>query len=338
LICGCQLRTWDTGLGNRDTGTGTRGQGLGTRAQEYGTRDMGQGTGDRGHGYATWNMGHGIQEHGICDTSHEPRDTGIRNTRHETRDTEHGTEDDLMYNLLFVDDDILIADSLQYILDWERVSLNAPYITYSYDQARQIFTHTPIHIIISDIEMRGHSGLDLMEWTKRNHPQTLRGFLTCHARFEYAQRAIKLGAFGYLLKPIDEAELEEFLSECVGLLDHKGESDVVYEKTGWSRLVRMAVSYIRQNLSNPITREIISRELHVSESSLSRIFSREIGMPITEYITDCRIKQAMRLLTNSDDSITEICAKVGYNYPAYFTKIFREKTGKSPHQYRIATK
>jgi AraC-like DNA-binding protein len=74
--------------------------------------------------------------------------------------------------------------------------------------------------------------------------------------------------------------------------------------------------------------------LHVSKSKLFRAFSRETGMSVMDYIAECRMKKAMDFLANTDKTVSEICAQVGYNYPAHFAKMFREKTGKSPLQFR----
>jgi len=239
-----------------------------------------------------------------------------------------------MFNLLFVDDDPLIAESFRDILDWERMSLNAPYIAYSYAQALQIFADTRIDILVSDIEMFGNNGLDLVEWTSRHYPRTLCCFLTCHARFDYAQRAIQLETHGYLLKPIDEEELEELLAKFVTKLKRMKNSAPAEKDPGQSSLVRSAVSYIKMNLCKTINREAISQELHISGGRLSRIFNQEVGMSISEYITECRVERAMDLLAATNLTITEIGAQVGYNYPAYFTKAFRDKVGLTPHQYR----
>ena len=239
-----------------------------------------------------------------------------------------------MFNLLFVDDDALILESVREMLDWKRLSINTPFIAFSYNQALEIFNRERIDIMVSDIEMLGHSGIDLAEWVRLNHPQTLCCFLTCHARFEYARRAVSIGAQGYMLKPIDAVELEEFLSQCVKQLSRLDKVAASNRQIELSSLVQSAVSYIERNYSNAISRETLSRELCVSESKLSRVFNNETGMTITEFINECRMKRAEELLVSTDLSITEICTCVGYNYPAYFTKMFRERTGKTPFQYR----
>ncbi|MCD8023583.1 MAG: helix-turn-helix transcriptional regulator, partial [Lachnospiraceae bacterium] len=80
--------------------------------------------------------------------------------------------------------------------------------------------------------------------------------------------------------------------------------------------------------------ESISRELYISERYLSRSFTRETGLTLSEYITEKRIDYAKELLTGTTLSITDISLKVGYNFAAYFAKIFKEKTGMTPNQWR----
>ena len=239
-----------------------------------------------------------------------------------------------MYNLLFVDDDQWIADSMRELLDWNSLSLNPPYIAYSMEEAQALFREIPIHILISDIEMMGHSGFELIEWVRRDYPGTLVSFLTCHARFDFAQQAIKLGIFDYLLKPVREQELSALLESCVRALQHSGAPQPATDSKAYPEMIEKVIAYIHENLTNQISRESICRELFISESNLSRTFTKEVGMTLSDYIAQCRVTRAKELLRGTSLSVTEICSQVGYNYAAYFIKIFREKTGMTPNQYR----
>lgn len=239
-----------------------------------------------------------------------------------------------MYNLLFVDDDQWIAESMRTILNWEDFSLNPPYIAYGIEQAQEIFQKVPIHIMISDIEMLGYSGFELLAWVHEHYPDTLTAFLTCHARFDFAQKAIRLGVFGYLLKPVNEQELADLLRSCIQRLKPPKEETEETPARQIPKRMEKIVDYINKNLANPITRESICRELYISESYLSRTFTKEMGMTLVDYITECRINKAKELLRTTDLTVTNICTQVGYNYAAYFTKIFKEKTGMTPNQYR----
>lgn len=105
-------------------------------------------------------------------------------------------------------------------------------------------------------------------------------------------------------------------------------------KTVYPNRIQKVIDYIHENLANQISRETICQELFISESYLSRTFTKEVGMTLIDYITECRITRAKELLRTTEESVTNICTQVGYNYAAYFTKIFKEKTGITPNQYR----
>lgn len=239
-----------------------------------------------------------------------------------------------MYNLLFVDDDRWIVESMRTILQWDEFSLNPPYVAYGMEQAQEIFKQIPVHILISDIEMLGYSGFELLEWVHEKYPHTITCFLTCHARFDFAQKAIRLGIFGYLLKPVNERELAELLRSAIKTLKPKIEEEPKINSAHMPERMKKVMAYINDNLANPITRESICQELYISESYLSRTFTKEMGMTLFDYITECRINKAKELLRSTDLTVTAVCTQVGYNYAAYFTKIFKEKTGMTPNQYR----
>lgn len=218
------------------------------------------------------------------------------------------------------------------ILDWESLSFAPPYLAYSVKDAKEIINSHRIHILISDIEMIGADGFALVDWVQENYPNILRIFLTNHARFDYAQKAIRLGISEYLLKPVNEQSLTELLKKCTAQLQNiSGEDE---GEPMYSEVIRKAIKYINQNLSTPLSRDSIARELYISESNLSRSFTKEVGMTLIDYITECRLEEAKKLLVHTDLSVTQICSRIGYNYAAYFAKIFKEKENMTPKQFR----
>ncbi len=239
------------------------------------------------------------------------------------------------YNLLFVDDDKWITDSMKDILEWETLGLNPPYLAYSALEAQEIIQAAPIHIIISDIEMLETDGFALISWVQEHYPEILRIFLTNHARFDYAQKAIHAGIYEYLLKPINARMLEELLQKCILKLQNQSSRSPAQQQKKYSKAIVQAIEYIDSHLSSPLSRDMIARELFISESNLSRSFAKEVGATLVEYINARRLEKAKELLRTTDLSVTEICLQIGYNYTAYFTKIFKEKEGMTPTQYRI---
>lgn len=74
----------------------------------------------------------------------------------------------------------------------------------------------------------------------------------------------------------------------------------------------------------------------MSRRTLSRRFRQALGVTPIEYMVRLRIEQAMELLSSTDDSITEIAARVGYSDGNYFTRQFRAITGRTPREVRKA--
>ncbi|MCD8023582.1 MAG: response regulator, partial [Lachnospiraceae bacterium] len=161
-----------------------------------------------------------------------------------------------MYNLLFVDDDPWILEGMKEIVNWNLLSFNPPFVAGNVEEAKAIFRNVSVHILITDIEMIGNSGFDLLSWVNSAYPGTLSAFLTCHARFDFAQQAINLGVFGYLLKPLQEQALTDILKKCLQRLDsnHEGNAPEA-DKPHYSETIEKAIEFIQKNLGSPLTRE-----------------------------------------------------------------------------------
>ncbi len=101
-----------------------------------------------------------------------------------------------------------------------------------------------------------------------------------------------------------------------------------------SRVVKQALSYMQRNYSHTLSRVEISAAVGVSEDYLSRIFSREMGLSPWEYLNRYRVLQAKRLLADSRESVTWIASQVGFDDPAYFSRVFQKVEGCSPREYR----
>jgi AraC-like DNA-binding protein len=100
-------------------------------------------------------------------------------------------------------------------------------------------------------------------------------------------------------------------------------------------LVTKIREYVGNNFATPFTREQIAGALGVSPAYVSRVFHRQAGMPLWDYVNGFRVARACELLEHSDMTVTEIAFAVGFNDPAYFSRVFRREKGKSPAAYRL---
>ena len=99
-------------------------------------------------------------------------------------------------------------------------------------------------------------------------------------------------------------------------------------------VIDKAREYINLNFQNEISLDDVSREIDISPYYFSKIFKDQTGKNFIDYLTELRINKAKDLLENTDLSMKEICAKVGYSNPNYFSRTFKKNVGVSPTEYK----
>lgn len=100
--------------------------------------------------------------------------------------------------------------------------------------------------------------------------------------------------------------------------------------------VRLARLLLNRSYNTPITIEDLSREVALSPYYLIRAFRHVYKQTPHQYLVGQRIAKAKELLRNSDLSITEICAAVGFESLGSFSTLFRKVAGIAPSAYRVS--
>jgi len=165
-------------------------------------------------------------------------------------------------------------------------------------------------------------------------------FLSCHAEFSYAQDALALGAFRYLLKPAPYGELEETLRDALAYGRKYKMGRKLFEESrlgdaaGEGDLVQKAVQYIMSHLEEECNREKIAEAVHVNVDYLSRMFKKAMGIGLSEYVLKQRLERARQLLIHTDEPVGLVAEKAGFSYVAYFSKVFKKETGMTPMAFR----
>jgi two-component system response regulator YesN len=123
-----------------------------------------------------------------------------------------------MFQMLLVDDEASVVDSLADTIPWHTVGIDHVFKAYSGIEALEILKTNSIDIMISDIRMPEMNGLQLLARV-RSHWRKLKFILLSgHAEFVYAQEAISHELFGYLLKPVSDADVISKVSDAVEAL------------------------------------------------------------------------------------------------------------------------
>lgn len=118
------------------------------------------------------------------------------------------------------------------------------------------------------------------------------------------------------------------------LIVHLIRSLTVEEVSSYSSASQTVKSYIEQNYKLDLSLSDLASIVYVSPYHLAHLFKNETGMSPIQYLIQCRIEEAKRLLKYTDLSVREISASVGYPNANYFNLLFKKMTGNSPGKYR----
>lgn len=132
-----------------------------------------------------------------------------------------------------------------------------------------------------------------------------------------------------IIKQLDDTLLEILLLLC---------SDAVHERAKLleplNDPVFEACRYIDINCQNEIRADFLAHMLSMSADHLTRLFRQEIGITLSEYIFNARMKKARYLLESTDHNIDTVASRCGFSSTAYFIKRFKDKNGVTPKKYR----
>lgn len=216
-------------------------------------------------------------------------------------------------------------------------------------EALHIFQNQGIDVAILDIEMPGIKGIEVAERMRQESKDTSIIFLTAYEKFEYARKAVSVGALEYLLKPYSEREIimtvdaavkkcgtqEKMMQEKPELSNAKEDAD--NENVNRLRvMVAMVEEYIRSNYMLDISMQDAAQAVNYSETYFCKMFKQQYGQSFTAYLTNYRIEEAKKLLLQPTVNVKCVGERVGYIDSNYFARVFRRNTGMSPSEYRAA--
>ncbi|THF83242.1 response regulator transcription factor [Cohnella fermenti] len=130
-----------------------------------------------------------------------------------------------MYKVFLVDDEELVIKSLIKSVNWGHYGFEVVGYALSGNDAFEAIGHVKPSIVFTDIRMPGMSGLELIKNLKDAGDSALHIVISGYAEFAFAQKAMNYGAFGYCLKPFDEAEISAFLIKAKAILEKREPSD-----------------------------------------------------------------------------------------------------------------
>lgn len=124
-------------------------------------------------------------------------------------------------------------------------------------------------------------------------------------------------------------------AKCLSLLyDIVAQLAEINGLSSYAPVLRPAITYLEKNYTDPkICNEILAKESGISEVYLRKLFKNSYGVSPGQYIQSLRINYAKDLLT-AGESVSNTAALSGYTNPYHFCRIFKEKVGLTPTEYK----
>ena len=116
---------------------------------------------------------------------------------------------------LLVDDEPLVLSAARMLVEWEKYEITEVFEAGNAEDALNILKKEKPEIVLSDIRMPGMSGLEFIRKINDIAPATQTILITAYGDFAYAREAVKLGCVDYLLKPLDEEDINKAVAKAV---------------------------------------------------------------------------------------------------------------------------
>ncbi len=128
--------------------------------------------------------------------------------------------------------------------------------------------------------------------------------------------------------------MNSILYEYLYLLASKFPRKSIPPKEKKISYVEEALRYIEANYAHAVNIQVIADHLNIERTYLYRLFKDITGVSPQEYLLDYRIRRACSLLKETDLPVSDIARSVGYDDALYFSRLFKQKKGSPPSQYR----
>ena len=180
-------------------------------------------------------------------------------------------------------------------------------------------------LVLVDVFMRGMDGIDVLHEVKKINKNIAVIVMTAFGSKDVILQALRNGADDFIEKPFDVTELRDkvqlFLSQSTGL---SPDAEVSADRMKY---------FVDKNVAG-VSLKDLAQDVYLSEKYVSRLFKEKNNCGFRDYKIKVKIERAKDLLENSSQQIYQISRELGYQNPETFMRLFKDKTGFTPLQYR----
>ena len=215
-------------------------------------------------------------------------------------------------------------------------------------QALQLIFEKKPDAIISDVTMPQMDGITLCRKLKKNiqlaHIPVI--LLTARADEEATLQGLGIGADAYITKPFNIKILRQKISNLIQLRQqlrnvYQGKQlqedklETIEAEDYEDKLMERLMNVINNHIGDAdFSVETLCEEVGISRASLHRKLKEKTNQSTSIFIRNVRLKQAEKLLLETNLHVSEIATKVGFKHTSYFINSFRELYGMSPNEWK----
>ena len=247
----------------------------------------------------------------------------------------------MMSIVLIVEDEIIEQEFLKSIALEELQREDTVLTCESGIEAIRLARQYKPDIIIMDIMIPEMDGLTAIEEIRKFLPNACIAVLSAYSDFSYAQKAISLSVFEYLLKPVKPRDFKKLflrmldrVAECKNHIEEISNEEGISPSECQQYFMEKAIKYIKDHFKEKLTLKMVASVVYMNPKYFSQVFKKEMGISFSEYVNTLKIQHACKLLEATDFPAYRISMECGFSDPSYFSRVFSNQMNMTPQNYR----
>lgn len=243
--------------------------------------------------------------------------------------------------VLIVEDELLEQEFLKSVVLDELMPEDTLLTCETGTEAIELAKQNSPDIIIMDVRIPELDGISAIEEIRKFLPDACISVLTAYSDFAYAQKAVSLRVFEYLLKPIKPTDFKQVFCRMMEEISKRQESTAEKAagrnqtpKVERQSFIEDSLIFIREHFKERLTLEAVASKVFVNPKYFSHVFKREMGVSFTEYVIGLKIEYACKLLETTNYHAYRISIECGFSDPSYFNRVFCAQMNMTPQTYR----
>jgi len=240
-----------------------------------------------------------------------------------------------MNSIYIVDDEKIIVDGLINTIPWLEYGFEVIGSNTDPETALNEITEKKPDVVFSDLKMPGCNGLELIDRIKERGIDTEFVMLSAYAEFEASRNFFLTGGIDYILKPLDQDKaglvLEKVSRKLAG---KKNQTPSIQFTPSQSVSFDDLVAYVTGNFNKKHSLNDLSERFNMAATYICDLFAKHYDSTLKIFITNLRMKEALRLIQETDTPLKEISSFCGYLNYQHFCRVFKAHYDKIPSDYR----